>query len=723
MTVKVLVIDPEMSFSIAIKRALETTGDYKVSIFASGKAGLELLRRDSHDVAILDFEIDDIALPDLIESVRRVQPWIFLIASTHSGEHLESAATLDIQGTITKPYYARQLVPVIRAAAENLTRQTRHPSERMQELAQLADIQGNQPDEMFEQVIHSGDTGKMLAVSPASQAPEPPIPDDATVRQLVSGKTTPIPTEVTPTEAAPTPDVLPEGESLEKHETALVAEMALEIAQDDTVPFDGLSEALAERVETIPPEDRPSWIPALDPDQPTVVGPSVSPARVSEEPPFVASVGEETVQYEFPLAPPALSDTENGTVPALNLEEVFADLDQPSDAELDEQTDAEMALTFAGLLPPDERPELLDQMSEDDQMHAAALSVLGPEAIHYLHEPDEDEIEHVEPHTVAQLLDRPATPPSDSDPIAAAALQLTQLAVSSSAQISLLSRADSLVAIAGLLPERDVKVLLDEINKAWQASESGENPARFRYIQLPNGSDYLMYSIRTLGEMVLTMLFPGDIPLRMIRKQARELSDTLEKVPAEQETPEEVPAEPQLPPEPRSPTDALPLTADSEAATTLLSRPTAMRPPPELQEALAATEPAPPEQIPEVAAPPPPPPVVYSTYGFMWLPRSTALDPDMIGMVTQWLHHIAEQNGWRIEGADIQPSYIVLQMAIPASEQASAALQALVQQTAQRAQNPTLFGEAYYITPSGRTITPREIAEFMEYCRELQNAR
>src|SRR5512135_3051634 len=111
MTVKVLIVDPDISFTVPIKRALEISGDYKVNVFASGSAALELLQRDSHDVAILDLNIDDIELPALIEAMRRIQPWLFVLVSPHNQEQTDQASKLDIQGSIPKPYVARQLGP------------------------------------------------------------------------------------------------------------------------------------------------------------------------------------------------------------------------------------------------------------------------------------------------------------------------------------------------------------------------------------------------------------------------------------------------------------------------------------------------------------------------------------------------------------------------------------------------------------------------------------
>src|SRR5258708_7902282 len=116
MTIKVLIVDPDISFIVPIKRALEQSGDYLVNIFANGNASVEAVQRESHDVAILDFHLDDMQLPELIKALRQAQPELFILTSPRTPQDIAQLPSLDAQGTITKPYYARQLGPVINEA-------------------------------------------------------------------------------------------------------------------------------------------------------------------------------------------------------------------------------------------------------------------------------------------------------------------------------------------------------------------------------------------------------------------------------------------------------------------------------------------------------------------------------------------------------------------------------------------------------------------------------
>jgi hypothetical protein len=201
-------------------------------------------------------------------------------------------------------------------------------------------------------------------------------------------------------------------------------------------------------------------------------------------------------------------------------------------------------------------------------------------------------------------------------------------------------------------------------------------------------------------------LFPSETPLRIIRQQARHLIQALESVP-------EQPFE-------------------AEAATTLPSRPTDLRPPDGLREAvgigderftadeavsLPAAEPAPisPPEPPRAEGP-------YTTYAFVWLPHSSTISQDVSDVVVDWLAAIATEHMWQVEGVEVQPTYISVQISIPANETPTTTVEILMRDTAVRANEEALWADAYYIVAPGRAVTQQEIASFMEYRRDAQDA-
>ncbi|HBK37080.1 MAG TPA: hypothetical protein DDZ35_09690, partial [Halomonas sp.] len=57
--------------------------------------------------------------------------------------------------------------------------------------------------------------------------------------------------------------------------------------------------------------------------------------------------------------------------------------------------------------------------------------------------------------------------------------------------------------------------------------DSGAQGSLVRFVQLPNGEDYLLYSSLAAANLVLSMVFQAETPLGMIRKQARRVTEAL----------------------------------------------------------------------------------------------------------------------------------------------------------------------------------------------------
>src|SRR5258707_7740196 len=184
--------------------------------------------------------------------------------------------------------------------------------------------------------------------------------------------------------------------------------------------------------------------------------------------------------------------------------------------------------------------------------------------------------------------------------------------------------------------------------------------------------------------MILSMLFPADTPLKMIRKQARDLLNALERVP-------------------ESPGDVIP-----QAAITLQSRPTDLRPPEGLREAVAESSTAATPESPRAEGP-------KTAYAFVWLPREGSLSAEVTEMLVEWLSAVTRAHAWQLDGTDIQPNYVSAQVSIPANEPPTATVETLLRETSERAGREALWADAYYIVTPGRAVTQQEIAQFVEY--------
>jgi CheY-like chemotaxis protein len=693
MTIRVLVVDPDIAFTVPVKRALEQSGDYVVNVFASGRAAVELLQREAQDVVIVDFGIDDMDLPGLIRALRDIQPGLFILASPRSKEQVAQLPALDVQGSITKPYFARQLAPVIREAVAAKARLAKKEQERRADAEQpSASVPESAGPVVSEPSIQPDDTFRRLVAGPVPAMPaepaidEPPIPEHATIRELVSGQAS------APVEGAP-PDTLPEQSALPVAEPIPdLAVMALSAAADDTVPLEQLSlHAFIERVD----QDAaiPAWVrqTAEDADLPTLVGPAASAAGAQPLSP--------SARAGAPEPPVTAGDTQpGGGIVQKKLE-----------------TDRERVYVPPPAEPPSTGPDTLDSGEEPsfvaaipDEPPPTALPPAPPEppaAPQPEAEPEAQPQPQPEAQAAAELEAReeaeqetPIQPETGPEPMAATlAVQLTQLTVDSTAQATVLTRGGELLASAGQLAQTAINGVVASISQAWQGASDDGN-ALIRFIHVPGVGDYLLYSTRTVETMTLSMLFPGETPLRIIRQQARNLLKALESVP-------EPPAD------------------QVEAARTLPSRPTGLRAPEGLHQAVdtAGVEPAA-EVVP--AAPPAPPRAEgpYAAYSFVWLPRANMISPETSGILLEWVNAIAASHAWQVQGYEIQPTYVSLQVSIPANETPTATVETLMRETAARANDPVLWADAYYIVAPGRAVTQQEIASFMEYRRDSQDA-
>jgi DNA-binding NarL/FixJ family response regulator len=114
MTTLVLLIDSDIPYMVNIKKALEDTGEYHVSLAANVTAAIDALRRVAHDAAVVDFEASDRGdVMELLQTLRQTQPGLPVIIAPRTDAQHERAQYLDVQGVIARPYTARSLMPYV----------------------------------------------------------------------------------------------------------------------------------------------------------------------------------------------------------------------------------------------------------------------------------------------------------------------------------------------------------------------------------------------------------------------------------------------------------------------------------------------------------------------------------------------------------------------------------------------------------------------------------
>lgn len=115
MSARILLIDSDIGFMVTLKQALEQTGEFEVSVSANGLAAEDALRRSNHQLAVVGFDVGDMDVLQLIARLRNIQPKLPVIMMPETTMHHERLRFLDIHGSISKPFAARDLIPQIRS--------------------------------------------------------------------------------------------------------------------------------------------------------------------------------------------------------------------------------------------------------------------------------------------------------------------------------------------------------------------------------------------------------------------------------------------------------------------------------------------------------------------------------------------------------------------------------------------------------------------------------
>jgi CheY-like chemotaxis protein len=119
MAPKILVVDSNEAFATMLKEMLEAEGGYSVDVAQSERKALGLLPRAEYDLTIVDMGLDagGDAYLDLVQKVRQGWPTMRLVLIPLMGKDLPpEARRLDIQGTLTKPFFVDDLLPNIQEA-------------------------------------------------------------------------------------------------------------------------------------------------------------------------------------------------------------------------------------------------------------------------------------------------------------------------------------------------------------------------------------------------------------------------------------------------------------------------------------------------------------------------------------------------------------------------------------------------------------------------------
>jgi CheY-like chemotaxis protein/predicted regulator of Ras-like GTPase activity (Roadblock/LC7/MglB family) len=178
----ILVVDPNEAFATLLKDLLETENSYTVKVAENGSAAMSLLGRETVDLTIVDVDLDpeDMTCRELIRAIRRLHPSMRIVVIPLMGEELPpEAQELDIQGSLSKPFFADDLLPRIEEA---LSRQVGkgHEATRAQEEEEEEEEEGEE---------RGAEAEKARAVPLAAERKRPPqlaAEPDAEIRAVLA---------------------------------------------------------------------------------------------------------------------------------------------------------------------------------------------------------------------------------------------------------------------------------------------------------------------------------------------------------------------------------------------------------------------------------------------------------------------------------------------------------------------------------------------------------
>lgn len=645
--IRFLILHKELRFALNIKRTLEQMGGFEVLTFTALETALTQLRKQPQNIIWVDMNL--ITLADL-PKFRAIQPDILIIGSPNKPQL--SHANLD--ALVDTPISARDLLPILHQVIE------RHREQMPPAVETFLERQSAPSFQVQKQSVNPN-TGTVEFVL----QDEPDVPSESSVQlfEHLAAEEPPMPTllengtvndlraaleDTSPAQLQRTQPIKPLDNTQQSAST--FATDALKVVSDNTTPLTKLNQVVsAQFPDTQGLEPLPSWVEHIK--------------RYVNEPDF--------------LEPSAFNRATPPTDPS-----VLTAINQ----DIDDQT----PIVQPSIPPP---PAHLPEMPPVPRM----VDVPSPPAV------DEQKSEPIEEPAIEDVLE-------DSQ-IIQMALNFTQASLGMTAELSILTHHDQIIAHSGDLPLEEVEDISQLIAQDWQA-EDGQ--ARIRFITLPSsGKDYMIYSRQTERDLTLSLIFNGGTPFNLIRKQGENLLHALThtpELPAQTETVLDVLQAREI--------QALEQQAADEISQAVETTAEIAREHGEehTRALMGATVPAKPA-ITENKQP----------YTLIWLTRSPeiALSDRTIRLLTGELEMQLREMDWTVEDLQVYEDYIYLMAYIPLGEASAHTLIAdvkgrsarIVESLDSSIVSDTLWADSYCAVSPARELDSEEIQYFINFAR------
>ncbi len=649
---RIMLVTRNVQFAIDVKRALEALGEYSVTTVAEVRNAVEQLSERTQSLVLLDTTNLSISPSILIEVIRARKADIAIVLAPDSPETHELARIYRAQGVIDIPVMARDLIPVLDAALQAEEESLPQTQESLAvDVGEDTIFIETLVDDVLEEELALNYTRRRLQASyellhpsadSAVQSPartafevlvEPADEGDTVAYRFVRADDEESDSRLSQSgdESQETPLAASAGhETVRDLRNAIAGEQGggAPLAAEESYPerraaFENMLSALLDESTQLENLTLESLFDTTR-ELPGALGDGVVPAWLRDTEKFIREPGFLSEMAELaeslpPLEPPV----EGGATTAPGA--------------------VSGALVEESAVKPD-----LDSADETEKSKIAEGSP----------QPDADAAPHHDSSS-APLWSR-----NDDPLLAQLAVTVTQMMTELTADATVLTRDNRIVAFSGEMPLDKFRALRRIIGDDWAAESS---QSRIRFIKLPEtGLDYMLYSRSSVGDFTLSMVFGGGRQLRDIRRQGDRMLRALDSSPVSD-------------------------SAQTEA---------------ELTETPSESE-------------------SKQPFAFVWLvddPARLLLQP-VAEQLVFWLEIQLNSLNWQIKRLDVHQDFIYLCADVPGRDSPDTLVRTVMDRARQIAcaedssLPQDLWADAYLVLQPGRDMSDRELQRFLQFAR------
>ncbi|MDE2950672.1 MAG: hypothetical protein OXT68_07885 [Chloroflexota bacterium] len=632
---RILLLTRDVQFAINVKRALESLGEYAVTPVTEARNAIEQLRRKPHHLVLLDIENLAIAPAVMIDLIRARQGEIAIVLAPDNRAARELAQEYRAQGVVDIPVATRFLIPVLEGSIKDIY-------EALPQTARLSSI------EMQEDTVNIESLVDGLLVDQAMPS--------YTLQKLQASYRLLHPTD-DDLKAGPPPDGF---------------ELAIEPDDDgDTIRYRRLRSEDQDR-STTGKEDEDT--PLSSADAQTTVR---DLARALSNPALGLSEFATTVPDAQHIETENLGrilrdiENENTTIENLSGAGRYEDFGRRLSDELDRQS--QIGYGHDILRKPSVSQEHLLAIDAPGHLGQTTLPAVSHGPGGMATTGAASTATAARSAAASGSMQAPLYGRVEDPYIRQVAVVMTQMMTELTAEATLLTRDNAMLAYSGALQPDDLNALRKAINDDWTAKP---NRSRLRFLTLPNdGRQFMLFSKGTLDDLTLSLVFAGDQSLSAINRQGDRMLQAMAQVPAVDVKTEEADSD-------SKPTRSLADAPESAARST---------------QALA----------------------------FVWLVADPAspLSQSVAKQLVFWMEAQLNNLGWTVRRIDVHQDFVYLVADIPGGAAPDQIAKDLMARSARiaRAEDQRLPGalwaDAYLVLQPGRDLDLRELQGFLSFVR------